>query len=72
MVDALGDGGGEKCTTFAACKNIIDGGGNPDYDGLGGPYDFVEAGEPSAVSFRIQTYGTGGRDQSADQYVLTN
>ena len=65
-------GGGEKCDSFAACKTIIDDGGDPDYDGLGGPYEFVEAGEPAAASFRIQTYGTDGRDDSLDQYVFAS
>ncbi len=27
-----------------------------DYDGLGGPYEFEDAGEPSAASFRVSTY----------------
>ncbi|MEM9654903.1 MAG: ABC transporter substrate-binding protein [Actinomycetota bacterium] len=65
-------GGGEKCTTFADCKAIIEGGGDPDYDGLGGPYEFVEAGEPAAASFRIETYGDNGRDESLDEYVFAS
>ncbi len=64
--------GGEKCTTFADCIAIIDAGGDPDYDGLGGPYEFVEAGEPAAASFRIQTYGTDGRDEAQDTYVFAS
>ena len=65
-------GGGDKCTDFASCKAIIDAGGDPDYDGLGGPYEFVEAGEPAAASFRIQEYGTDGRDETLDQYVFAS
>ncbi|MEL7157661.1 MAG: ABC transporter substrate-binding protein [Actinomycetota bacterium] len=65
-------GGGEKCTTFADCKAIIEAGGDPDYDGLGGPYEFVEAGEPAAASFRIETYGTEGRDEALDEYVFAS
>jgi branched-chain amino acid transport system substrate-binding protein len=63
---------GEKCTTFADCKAIIEAGGDPDYDGLGGPYEFVDAGEPAAASFRIQTYGTDGRDDTLDEYVFAS
>jgi branched-chain amino acid transport system substrate-binding protein len=44
---------GEKCTSFAECAEIIANGGDPDYDGQGGPYEFVDAGEPAAASFRI-------------------
>jgi branched-chain amino acid transport system substrate-binding protein len=63
---------GEKCTSFADCKAIIEAGGDPDYDGLGGPYEFVDAGEPAAASFRIQTYGTDGRDEALDEYVFAS
>ncbi len=65
-------GGGEKCLTFADCKEIIEAGGDPDYDGLGGPYEFVEAGEPAAASFRIETYGAEGRDEALDEYVFAS
>lgn len=63
--------GGEKCTSFASCKAIIDSGGDPDYDGLGGPYEFIDAGEPAAASFRIETYGEDGRDRALDTYVFS-
>ena len=59
---------GEKCTSFADCKAIIEAGGDPDYDGLGGPYEFVDAGEPAAASFLIATYGENGRDETLDEY----
>ena len=63
--------GGTKCTSFAECKNIIESGSDPDYDGVGGPYEFVEAGEPAAASFRIATYSGGDKPDSAlDEYVF--
>ena len=63
--------GGTKCISFAECKNIIENGGDPDYDGVGGPYEFVEAGEPAAASFRIATYNGGDKPDSAlDEYVF--
>ncbi len=50
-------GGGDKCTTFAECIELVDGGSTDiDYDGIGGQYEFVEAGEPAAASFQIGTY----------------
>ncbi len=64
--------GGDKCTTFADCVAIIAGGGDPDYDGFGGPYEFVDAGEPAAASFRIVTYTATGLDASLDQYVFAS
>ncbi len=60
--------GGDKCTSFEECKQIIADGGDPDYDGFGGPYEFVDAGEPAAASFRIMTYGTDGIE--SDRYVF--
>jgi branched-chain amino acid transport system substrate-binding protein len=63
---------GEACTTFEACKQIIADGGDPDYDGLGGPYEFVDAGEPNAASFVIATYGADGRDDTLDEFVFAS
>ena len=63
---------GEKCTTFADCIALVDAGTDIDYDGLGGPYEFVDAGEPAAASFRIQTYGADGRDEALDEYVFAS
>lgn len=50
---------GEVCTDFAACKAIIEAGGNPDYDGPSGPQAFGPAGEPTEASFAILRYGDG-------------
>ena len=62
---------GEVCTSFAECKEIIEAGGNPDYDGVGGPYEFVDAGEPAAASFRVATYDGGETPNTdLDEYVF--
>lgn len=61
---------GEKCTTFADCVAIIEAGGDIDYDGYGGPYEFVDAGEPAAASYRVITYGADGPDVAQDRYVF--
>jgi ABC-type branched-subunit amino acid transport system substrate-binding protein len=64
---------GEKCTTFAECKELIDAGTDIDYDGIGGPYEFVEAGEPAAASFRIATYDGGDTPNTElDLYVFAS
>ncbi len=63
---------GTKCTTFAECIELVDAGEDIDYDGLGGPYEFVEAGEPAAASFRIDTYGTEGATDEAASYVFAS
>ncbi len=64
--------GGEKCTTFADCIALVDAGEDIDYDGLGGPYEFVDAGEPAAASFRIDTYGADGAEADAARYVFAS
>jgi branched-chain amino acid transport system substrate-binding protein len=63
---------GEKCTDFASCLSLVQAGTDIDYDGLGGPYEFVDAGEPAAASFRIITYGAAGADTSLDKYVFAS
>jgi len=60
---------GEKCTTFAECKELIDAGTDIDYDGPSGPQTFGEAGEPSEASFAILSYGEGNTiDDSLTEY----
>lgn len=63
---------GEKCTSFESCLSLVQAGTDIDYDGLGGPYEFVDAGEPAAASFRIITYGAAGADTSLDKYVFAS
>ncbi|MGY1856300.1 ABC transporter substrate-binding protein [Modestobacter sp. SYSU DS0290] len=48
--------GGEKCTDFASCLEIINAGGNPDYDGITGPLAFADPGEPAEASFGILSF----------------
>lgn len=65
--------GGETCTSFAECAEVIAAGGDPDYDGQGGPYEFVDAGEPAAASFRVATYDGGDTPNvDLDVYVFAS
>lgn len=52
--------GGEKCTDFAACLEIINNGGNVDFDGISGPLAFTQAGEPARASFGIMEFDAEG------------
>jgi len=63
---------GEKCMSFEECIALVDAGTDIDYDGIGGPYDFVDAGEPAAASFRIALYGPEGPLEGADEYVIAS
>jgi ABC-type branched-subunit amino acid transport system substrate-binding protein len=61
---------GDKCTDFASCKAIIDGGGDPDYDGQSGPLEFAGNGEPLQASFGVLTFGDNNRiDNDATTYI---
>lgn len=50
-------GGGEKCTSFADCKKMLDEGKDIDYDGVSGPIEFNEAGDPTEATIGIYQYG---------------
>ncbi len=52
-----GSGEGEKCTSFAECAEIINGGGTIDYDGYSGPITFDSAGDPTEATMGIFQYG---------------
>jgi branched-chain amino acid transport system substrate-binding protein len=51
---------GEKCTTFADCVALIDAGTDIDYDGVSGPLEFIDAGEPSQASILILEFDETG------------
>ena len=51
-----GSGGGTKCTSFAECADIINGGGVADYDGVSGPITFDEVGDPTEATIGIYQY----------------
>ncbi len=52
---------GEKCTTFADCKKLIDEGTDIDYDGASGPLDFTDAGEPGSATIEVYGFSNGGK-----------
>ncbi|WP_222193608.1 ABC transporter substrate-binding protein [Modestobacter italicus] len=63
--------GGEKCDDFASCLEIVNAGGNPDYDGITGPLSFADAGEPAQASFGLLQFGDDNAlDDSATEFVI--
>ncbi|HEX6382527.1 MAG TPA: ABC transporter substrate-binding protein, partial [Acidimicrobiia bacterium] len=63
--------GGDKCETFEACLEIVNNGGNPDYDGISGPLAFTDAGEPAAASFALLQFGADNAlDEDATEFVI--
>ncbi|MGI5403556.1 ABC transporter substrate-binding protein [Streptomyces sp. CA-135486] len=55
---------GEKCNSFAACKKLIAAGEDIDYDGVSGPLDFTDAGEPGQATIEVYTYNNKGQLQT--------
>jgi ABC-type branched-subunit amino acid transport system substrate-binding protein len=53
--------GGEKCATYAICIEKIRRGVDVDYDGVSGPLEFNDAGEPCMVSYSVVQFNEYGR-----------
>lgn len=52
--------GGEECETYEVCKQLISDGVDIDYQGVSGPMEFVDVGEPSVAIFDVVRFdGTG-------------
>ena len=54
---------GTKCTTFAECKALIEEGTDIDYDGVSGPIEFADNGDPSYATMGVYVY------EANDKYV---
>lgn len=57
-------GGGTKCSSFAECAEIINGGGVADYDGFSGGIALNEAGDPTDTQVGIYQYDAQNRPQT--------
>ncbi|MFT4189157.1 MAG: ABC transporter substrate-binding protein [Aeromicrobium sp.] len=58
--------GGEKCTTFAECANLLAEGSDIDYDGISGPIELGPTGSPTAASIGIYQYDEKNKISSVD------
>jgi len=52
--------GGEKCTTYADCLVLAEAGTDFDYDGVSGPLEFRDEGEPTQASILILEFDETG------------
>ncbi|MEU6717326.1 ABC transporter substrate-binding protein [Nonomuraea sp. NPDC046802] len=48
--------GGERCTDFRACARLLASGEDIDYDGVSGPIDFTDKGDPATAPIGIYQY----------------
>ncbi len=51
---------GEECTTFTDCAALIEAGTDVDYNGVSGPLEFIDAGEPSEASILTLEFNADG------------
>ncbi|MGA1344513.1 MAG: ABC transporter substrate-binding protein [Ilumatobacteraceae bacterium] len=61
--------GGTKCTSFKECADLIAAGTDIDYDGLSGPLEFVDAGEPSQASILTLEFDADGVLQTVGSVI---
>lgn len=61
---------GTPCTTYAACKKLVDAGTDINYEGASGPLDFTSAGEPSVGTYDIWKFNNKGEVTSLKQTVV--
>jgi ABC-type branched-subunit amino acid transport system substrate-binding protein len=62
--------GGEKCTDYAGCLELVKAGTDIDYDGVSGPLEFSGNGEPTQASYGVQVFGEDNRiDDSKTTFV---
>ncbi|SDM48437.1 ABC transporter substrate-binding protein [Nonomuraea jiangxiensis] len=47
---------GQRCTGFPACARLLASGGDIDYDGVSGPIDFTDKGDPGKAPITVFQY----------------
>ncbi|MEV6149048.1 ABC transporter substrate-binding protein [Nonomuraea sp. NPDC052129] len=57
--------GGEKCKDFKSCDELLKAGKDIDYDGVSGPVDFNDAGDPSVATIGVYQYGADNKYNAA-------
>jgi ABC-type branched-subunit amino acid transport system substrate-binding protein len=63
--------GGDKCKDYKSCLDLVKAGKDVDYDGVTGPLEFTDAGEPAKASFGILQFGKNNKiDDAKTEFVL--
>lgn len=58
--------GGEKCTDFKSCVDLLKAGKDIDYDGVSGPVEFSDVGDPSEATIGIYEYDENNENKNID------
>lgn len=57
LADVAGNGG-EKCSTYADCLALIKAGTDVDFEGVTGPLDFNQYGDPASATISVNEYSS--------------
>jgi branched-chain amino acid transport system substrate-binding protein len=63
--------GGEKCSIFEECFNLLMEGKDIDYDGASGPLDFGSSNEPGIGTYDVFLYDAEGNTTTLEQIVAS-
>jgi ABC-type branched-subunit amino acid transport system substrate-binding protein len=58
--------GGTECTTFEECRDLLADGEDIDYNGVSGPLDFTDVGEPGRATIEVYEFDDEGALQSIE------
>ncbi|MET8993480.1 amino acid ABC transporter substrate-binding protein, partial [Nonomuraea wenchangensis] len=65
--------GGEKCKSFKECAELLKAGKDIDYDGLSGPIEFDDNGDPAVATIGVYQYGDDNKyPGKAEEYRTGN
>jgi branched-chain amino acid transport system substrate-binding protein len=59
---------GTKCTTFEECAGLLEDGEDIDYDGISGPIEFSDVGDPTQATIGIYQYGPDNKYANVDYF----
>jgi len=69
MAAVSGANGGEACSTFADCAKLLADGQEIDFEGLSGPVNFDENGDPARASMGVYVFGPDNTYSRLDTVV---
>ncbi|MEV0625734.1 ABC transporter substrate-binding protein [Nonomuraea wenchangensis] len=65
--------GGEKCKSFKECADLLKAGKDIDYEGLSGPIEFDDNGDPAVATIGVYQYGDDNKyPGKAEEYRTGN
>ncbi len=63
--------GGVPCRSYAECKRLLDLGRNIDYEGVSGPLDLSDIGDPSRGTYDVFVYNPDGSNTTERQLQVS-